>query len=266
MVDQSLYEVLSVREYEYCYKELLKVVLDPKPKPSEIGWTANWQSLADSLKDKENIYLEDLTPKYFDRQERIFRYHNKFIRSTHNLEEAFLYGLRAYLERKYLSNYMNIYEFGAGTNHNLYYFAEQNDYNLFSYDWAESSQEIARLINDKCKFNITYDKFDMKNPTEGFKPKENSVLYTSGSMEQLGDDFKEFAKFAEGFSLCVHIEPIIEFYDVTNTMDCLAYIYHKNRKYLGEFFTTIKNKTIEYRRCYFGNFYNEGYNIIVWRP
>ena len=71
--------------------------------------------------------------------------------------------------------------------------------------------------------------------------------------------------------LCVHLEPIKEFYE-DNLFDTLAKNYHKKRNYLGNFLTDIrqlelegKAEILEELRIGFGDRYHEAYGLIIWK-
>ena len=72
--------------------------------------------------------------------------------------------------------------------------------------------------------------------------------------------------------MCVHLEPIQEFYYNDNLFDNLAKQYHKKRNYLGKYLTDIENleikkkaKIFEKKRIQFGDRFHEAYGLIVWK-
>ena len=72
--------------------------------------------------------------------------------------------------------------------------------------------------------------------------------------------------------LCVHLEPIYEYYNNENLFDTLAKNYHKKRNYLGKYLTDIKllekegkAEILEEIRIGFGDRYHEAYSLLVWK-
>jgi len=104
---------------------------------------------------------------------------------------------------------------------------------------------------------------------------ETGVVFTNHALEQLGENWRPFLNLLlrEKPSLVVHVEPIEEFYDITNLFDMTALIYHRKRNYLRNFFSHLQQLEQEKKiiihtqqRMYFGSEEHEAYTIIVWEP
>jgi hypothetical protein len=77
----------------------------------------------------------------------------------------------------------------------------------------------------------------------------------------------------ENPSVCVHIEPMIEMYDVSNLPDYLASWFQSKRGYSSGLISLLEDlslqgklEILEVQRLNFGSLMMEGYNLIAWRP
>ena len=102
-----------------------------------------------------------------------------------------------------------------------------------------------------------------------------TAVVTLHAMEQLGDNFGPFLDMliSNRPAVCIHLEPIIEFYDTTLEFDLYAVNYHNKRNYLSGFLNKLHNyekvgdiEIIQSHRSGFGSTFQEAYSIIVWRP
>jgi len=94
-------------------------------------------------------------------------------------------------------------------------------------------------------------------------------------LEQTGRAYESFLQFLLEASptLCVHVEPICEWYDENNLIDYVAIKFHKKRKYWENFPNRLREledegkvEIFKMKRPYFGSLYLEGYSQIIWRP
>jgi cyclopropane fatty-acyl-phospholipid synthase-like methyltransferase len=183
---------------------------------------------------------------------------------------------RLWLFKKYLSEFEHIYEFGCGTGFNLVVLARLfPEKKLFGLDFVPSSVELVNKIGTAHRHNIKGRLFDMISPNETLTLAKNSAIFTIGSVEQLASRFEAFFQFLlnQSPSLCIHVEPTIEFYDDNILFDYLAKKFHQKRGYTENFLTRLREleaqkkvEILKAKRLYFGSLFMEGYSYIVWRP
>lgn len=254
------YSFLNQEETNLVISHVKKHILEVKYKPSLEQWNSAWDDL--SKCDAPKYF----SPRFMIEDYGIYRYNQKYIKSKYfNLEGKFHDQLLKNIQDKWLSDIDCVVEFGCGTGHNLQKIRNRNNaIKIYGSDWTSSSQKIL------SRYGIPSWNFDMricdkKIPKEILEC-ENICFLTIGSMEQLGENWERFLDFMLNFKpkRSIHIEPIIEFYDINNEIDYLAYQYHKKRGYLNGFFNKIINfKQLKfYQRIPFGNIYNEGYNVV----
>ena len=84
------------------------------------------------------------------------------------------------LFNKYFKNEKVIYEFGAGTGHNLLRLREINKKaKLYSFEWTNSGVKLINLVADFLNDNYLKGiKFDNFNPDFSIKLEKNSSIYT----------------------------------------------------------------------------------------
>ena len=135
--------------------------------------------------------------------------------------------------------------------------------------------KIIKLLAEHRRLKITAGFFDFFYPDRNLKIKENSAVFTRAALEQVGPDFEPFLYFLleQSPSICVHSEPILEFYDPENPVDQLAIKYHVRRNYLKGFFGHLlllrdrgKIEFVKTQRVLFGSLLLEPYSYIVWKP
>jgi SAM-dependent methyltransferase len=169
-----------------------------------------------------------------------------------------------------------IYEFGTGTGRYLYHLAHMFPRTrLVGLDWTNASVAILRLIAEAVDRPIGALQFDMLRPNPDVRLESDSAVVTVGSMEQLGDGFGPFLDYllAGTPRVVVHFEPIVEFYRDDCLFDYLAILYHDQRRYLRGYYPALQGlaangqiEILEARRFYYGDLYNEGSSLVVWRP
>ena len=148
---------------------------------------------------------------------------------------------------------------------------------LVGCDWAAPSQEIITKINDETNARIDPVNFNMRNLAGlaqlDFRPE--TAIVTLHSMEQLGAEIELFLDMLLTAKprLCLHLEPILEFYDPTVEFDNIAIEYHNKRNYLSGFYNKLiqmKDRAeidiIQARRLGYGSAFQEAYSLILWRP
>ena len=131
-------------------KILERIKLDTQIIASQ-GRTKKWN---DGWDEALKLYKKtnSLTPKFYTaRENKYFRLNGELIRSYSNLFEVKLVDIfRNWYFKKYLKKIDNIYEFGAGTGHNMVelskIFPEKN---LYASDFVSSSVDLLKLISRK---------------------------------------------------------------------------------------------------------------------
>ena len=237
----------------------------------ESGWGQNLEDL------ERNSDESSIIPKYFNKF-NLVRWRQELIAPVHkNMEHQMLGFILDWISDEFLADFSNIYEFGAGTGHNLLRFRMRNDSaTLWGLDWARSSQNIIQRIAERREdSNIRASYFDYFNPDETFPLADSSAVVTVASLEQIGTRFEPFLSYLMENSprLVVHVEPIGELLDQDNLMDYLSLEYFKKRNYLSGYLTRLqelesrrKIQVIKAQRSHMGSFFIDGYSIIVWRP
>lgn len=236
-------------------------------------WEKGWQENLDSFKITGK--LEDLIPK-FVRKKELIRFKGRWISPIDaEFETNFVMVLRDAIFRHYFSEFSSIWEFGSGTGLNLVHLSNIfPDKKLFGCDWTSSSVHILEELNKRLNLDIHGFQFNLFAPDHRFlgKVSENSALFTIGTMEQLGQNFRPILDFilSSKFKRIVHIETHFELYDEDNFLDYLSKKYIVKRNWLRGYFSALRIleksgriKIIQERRT-FGSFFHDGYTVTVW--
>lgn len=257
---------------------ILKSNLIPSGTKRKNAWDKGWEDIMHLFKKEKKI--SNLIPHYYKRGKTIMRFNNQYILpEKDNFEEIFLRIVQRYIAEKYLKNYLNIYEFGCGTGHNLLAFSKifKNKKIFHGLDWSIYSQKIINLIekykSNKVKHSFISKNFDFFKIDTEYKIKENSVCLTWGSLEQVGKNFDGILNFflKKNFELVINIEPFNEIYNSKSKFDYNALKYHNKRKYLFNYYKRIKSlekikkvKILKYNRI-LGSAFHDGWNILVFK-
>jgi hypothetical protein len=237
-------------------------------------WEKGWYENLELLKKERNV--NSLIPKYFNKYD-VARWKGDFIKCE---TEYFDYKLHIILVdailHKYINNsYSNLYEFGCGPAYHLLRFGNFNpDINLIGLDWAKASQNIIGEINNLGINNkITGHNFDYFNPNYDINIDKNSAIFTCASLEQIGNNYKEFVDYllAKEPELCIHFEPEADILNKNSLVDKLSIMYFNKRKYLNGFLSYLNQLQDEgkieiiTKRLYGGSYFIEGYPAIIWK-
>ena len=278
-----------INEFDLTYEELTqqnrdKVILDiintlnndieyvgkHRLEKWETGWFENLELL------KQEKKVNSLIPKYFGKY-NIARWKGDFIKCE---TEYFDYKLHAILVDAILhqyvgNNYSNLYEFGCGPAYHLLRFGNFNpDINLIGLDWAIASQNIIKEINElKINNKITGYNFDYFNPDYNIDIAPNSAIFTCASLEQIGNNYKEFIDYllVKKPELCIHFEPEAKILDENSLVDKLSILYFNKRKYLNgllDYLNQLQDEgkiEVSSQRLYGGSYFIEGYSAIIWK-
>lgn len=229
----------------------------------ERGWTENLEAY-----NRSGLH-SDLRPKYI-RPGLPMRLYGRFVKPlNHDAEWIWYETFRDELVRRYLSKMLTVYEFGSGSGHNLARMKAMDlKQSIIGCDWSWAAVKIADAID-------TGTRFDFRNPVlPNFGP--HTGVLTIGALEQTGH--RAWTPFAEELilarpSVCVHLEPIVEWYDQGNPVDRTAIEVHEAKGFWVGFWDWCRAKRREgkieimaARRTGVGSLMVEGYSLIVWRP
>lgn len=239
-------------------------------KKWENGWNENLKNFKYS-----NYSAKYLKPGYY-RKSHIQRLHKKFIFTKNgSFEYNFYCVLRDWVFDFYLHPYDEIFEFGCGPAHNVYKLSTKYPKKLIhGLDWAKASKKIIDLIANKHQRNVNGHIFNMFEPDYKIIVPENSAFISIGGLEQIGKKFNKFLKFVlfKKPKIVIHLEPLHELYDKSDLVDTLGLMYHKKRKYLDGYLTSLKKiekknkiKIIKCKKINFGGINHEGWSILIWK-
>jgi SAM-dependent methyltransferase len=282
-VPEFRYEVLTGANKERIMVEILALL--EKDEMRVVGennnevWEKGWAETLNIVKSSPKFSMDLLAPKYFEKH-KILRLNGEYIR-TDSTDFLYYYDqvLRTAIFSQYLKPYNRIVEIGCGTGNSQVLLSKicSKKTELVASDWSRPSQELLGIIAKELDANIKPVNFNMLTleGKEQLNIDNKTAVLTVHAMEQLGDNHKKFLEFLLKSSpdICVHLEPINEFYDKDNLFDYLAALYHKKRNYLNNWLTELHQlerngtiKIIQQKRLGFGDRYHEAYNLVVWKP
>jgi len=274
------YERMSKEEQENILLTILKEIDRKEWERNNLfgieKWEKGWEYNLNLFREC-NYKIDSLYPKYVlncNVDKIILRLRGEYIKTKDNLFEVKWYTIyRHWFFKKFLSEQDHIYEFGCGSCYNIpilvKLFPEKIIYGL---DWAESSINILKEMQNRYKWKLEKKLFDMFNPDYNYEIKPNSAILTMGGLEQLGNNFESFLNYicASEARICVHMEPLVEEYDDTTFLGYVAKKFHKKRNYVGNFVGYIeknkKNKILKVQKVHFGSRYQDSYCYVVWIP
>lgn len=272
------FRFLAGRELENALLALIKrldagdfnVAGPAKKKSWDFGWEENRRAFI-----KSNYCPAALIPKYY-RPHELARYQGRLVASPN---PRFIYDvfrvIRAWLVERYLAEYPVIGEYGCGPGHNLVAMARRfPEKKFYGFDWAKSVPALLRVISQRLRLPIEGHFFNMFHPGKALRLKMPASAVTFGAFEQLGDSFQAFYRYLRhsGFALCLHVEPVIEFYNEKLLLDYLAIRHHRQRNLLGHYLAFLRQEAARggiaierAQRIRFGSALEEGWSVIVWR-
>lgn len=278
----------AIRETDFSYEILYgpekeRVVVDILQKidsgeltlaGEKSRWDVGW---GEAFKDYLNSGdINDLTPKYI-RPGKPLRLCQNLIIPKDPLFELNWYNIfRRFIFDTWFAIADNVYEFGCGTGHNLFALAKIHpDKKLFGLDWTTASSTIISEVRRRTGWDVTGRQFDFFNPDYDFKLQVKSAVFTLGALEQTGMDYVPFIEYllAQKPQICVHIEPIIEWYDPNDLVDYTGIRFLEERCYWSGFpgyMYELRDKglieILHEKRTFFGSLFIEGYSQFVWKP
>ena len=272
------YSDLTPEENDYFQFYARKQLALPitKAGSARIGqWEDGWLENLKLLLRKKNA--DALIPLYYGKHELV-RWRQKFIKPLNRNFEYFMQCIiQEWLFEKYFKDLDSIYEFGCGTGSNLFRARNVNKKaKLYGLDWAESSQEIlAKVAEFGLLDNVFGHRFDLFNPDYSIRLDKNSGVFTSGALEQTGENFKEFIYYLLFMKpkVCINLEILTELLDKENPMDKICIDYAEKRNYLNGYVAYLKQlerngKIVIHKiqRAYLGTLFIESPSVVVWSP
>lgn len=209
----------------------------------------------------------------------VLRVNQHFVQTKKRGQELHWYKLfRKALLQTYFYSVPAIYEFGCGNGWNLV--AAHELYpakKLVGLDWAQSA--VDRINNGFGPYwsglRIEARRFDFFDPDYSLDLERNNGVWTVGALEQTGTNWEPFLEYllSNKPAICVHVEPILDWYDPKNPVDQTAIAYHFARNYWQGFPAKMRHlaaqgkvEILKQQRSWFGSKYLEGYSLLVWRP
>jgi hypothetical protein len=272
------YEVLHNEDRDNVIKSVLDKInlksLRVSGENNNEVWEKGWGEILEEISEK--FHPDKIMPQYFDHH-NIMRFDGHYIKA---ISSNFVYKydqiIRKIIIKKHIDT-KKLIEIGCGTGSGTLIAANMLSKNieLIASDWATKSQLIVDKISDYTKRpikSVQFNMLDLKGWDELGVDKDSTII-SFHALEQLGDNYKLLLdKLAQEKIKCIHLEPIVEFYDNNNLYDELALIYHKKRNYLGSYLSEIKRleglgkaKIIKEQRISFGDRYHEAYSLLIWQ-
>ena len=235
------------------------------------NWEDCWTWNLDQF--RESPYEASLVPNYYLRHgTRPLRLRGRFIQPHHStFQLAFFRALRAHLVETFVEPHPDapLYEFGCGSGHNLFALKRRFGHRqaVIGADLSPSACTLANLVGTG---GVRFDLLDPEKYKMEVLPE--SIVMTFGALEQVGTCAQEFINWLikKRPRLCIHVEPLLEFYDQNDPLDRLPIQYHVARKYLKGLVPLLcgmqEVEIVAKRKVRFGDLFNDGYSFIVWRP
>ena len=277
------YRYLSVSERDAHILEVIKF-LNKDITPAGIArkpvWEKGWgQNLNDFI--KSDLDLNELLPYYYRKGKSIMRLKGNYIYPEDKFfESKFLKIIYSILSEHYFNKYTNIYELGAGPCQNIVGLAKNLKNKVFySTDWVVPSIEIAKLLEaNKNKLGFSTHSFqssifDFFEPDHNLKIATDSVVFTFGSLEQIGKKFDSLLDYflsQDGVEF-IHIEQFLECYEPNSLFDQLGLLYSQKRGYLEGYLERLRALShdglieIKSTKKIIGSAFNDGWTMVTWK-
>jgi hypothetical protein len=238
-------------------------------------WSDVWQQCLQNFIDRDGD-IEALNPAFLG-SNRLVRLNQEYAEAASPRFELDLYAIvRQWLYATYLRDIPAAFEFGCGSAFNLVALARlAPQMRLTGLDWAPASVALVDSLADRFGFRMRGQSFDFFKPDPAVAVTPESAVLTFCALEQTGERFEAFLDFllVKNPAICIHMEPILDFYDAENLVDWLAIKFHTARHYLTGFLPRLRTlesegraEVTEARRLGFGSLFHEAFSIVVWRP
>lgn len=241
-------------------------------------WEQGWKEVADQVRAAGSVGIENLKPQYFHLGVP-FRLLGEYVLPQTDYFEYYAgIAVRRQLMASFLDGATHVVELGCGTGINLLLAADLfPNAALTGTDWTKATLDILTSLG-KTKGReikpVLYNMLDQSGREDLPITSDTDVL-TVHALEQLGPRAKEVVLFLRDKRprRCLHIEPIVEFYDPADLFDDIARRYHLARGYLQGLLPTLRDlaaqgavEILGERRVKLGNQFHEAYSYIAWRP
>jgi SAM-dependent methyltransferase len=236
----------------------------------ERGWGENLQGL------REGQDLSELVPRYIRPGQPLRLQQDYVMPFDPRFELKWFEIFRRWLFRAYFEPADVVYEFGCGSGFNLAELAHLYPWKeYYGLDWAQTSNEIVNELGERFGWAMHGLPFDFFAPDRSVKIRDNAVVFTIGALEQTGPSHEAFLQYLleTAPALCVHVEPIVEWYEAGHPIDEAAIGFHRRRGYwrgfperLRALETEGRVRILKTQRAHFGSLYIEGYSQLIWMP
>ena len=267
--DSLSFSGASSEEKKQIFELILHKVSETKEKPNHFQWNDYWSEIKEK-KSKIPSFFNKTTNQKIN---NFYRYNGSFIKSNHeNLPAEVIHKIIEktvkYISEKNKAEINTIVEFGCGNGHNLQSIKKLKlAKNIYGCDFSKSAVEMVNGLGFESF------EFDMTKPNNDFFNNLNinidkSIFFTSGSLEQLGKNWKPFFDFLKNNKVkyIFHIEPIKELYSKTKKIEKLALQFHNKKKYLNGYFSYLKKQkffNLSYSKSDFGTLFDQGFNVLI---
>ena len=273
------YENLTSMERDQVILDVMKTLetknLQKTGEHRQTIWELAWKAQGEKFSN-QNFSRQSLIPDFINATPMV-RFQQRYIRPKSPQFEYLLFDLfRSLVFQIYCRDVPVVYEFGCGSGFNLVALSEQDPaIRMVGLDWAEQSVHLVQEIARTQGLNLDGKQFNFYEPDYKFSLDRKGIALTVCALEQVGEQFKPFVEYLlqQKPRLCIHIEPIYEFYDPNNLLDYLAIQYHVKRNYLRGFWPCLLELEKEGRilihkgkRLFFGSLFHEAYNYVIWEP
>jgi hypothetical protein len=241
-------------------------------------WEKGWREVADQVRSAPHVDIETLKPQYFHLGVP-FRLLGEFVHPDTDYFEYYAgIAVRRQLMAHFLEGTGALLELGCGTGINLLLAADLfPKATLAGSDWTRATLDILEALG-KAKgrpiASVLYNMLDQSG-RENLPITGDTDVLTVHALEQLGPRAAEVIEFliAARPRRCLHLEPILEFYDPADPFDAVAQRFHLARSYLQGLVPALKKaeamgriRILGERRVRLGNGYHDAYSYIAWSP
>lgn len=267
--DNFIFNEPSFEEKEEAFELILRKVSETKEKPNHFQWNDYWSEIKEKKSKIPSFFNKTSNQKI----NKFYRYNGSFIKSDHeNLPAEVIHKIIEktvkYISQKNKAEIDTIVEFGCGNGHNLQSIKKLKlAKNIYGCDFSKSAVEMVNGLGFESF------EFDMTRPSNYFFSDLNinadrSIFFTSGSLEQLGENWKPFFDFLKKSKVkyVFHIEPIKELYSKIKKIEKLALQFHNKKKYLDGYFSYLKKQkhfNLSYSKSDFGTLFDQGFNVLI---
>lgn len=237
-------------------------------------WEAGWRENLDALRAGGGP--DALRPRYIRPRQPVRLRGAYVLPQADDFEMHWFDVFSEWLFRTHFRITPTIYEFGCGSGINLARLASMFSYKRYvGLDWAPASKEILDELARRHGWNMEGRVFDFFNPDPDMEIEDGSMVFTLGALEQTGTGWGPFLEHVLRFRphLCIHVEPVVEWYGRGTPEDEAAALYHRERRYWEGFPARLRAleadgriQIVKMLRSGFGSMYVEGYSQIMWRP